>query len=134
MHDPIKIAELAKKLCSEYLTLIPKTGSFEPITYSKLTDFITEILLISPDLYDIIQEIPIVKFIEKHTGKESYFYYKIIIFIMLFTLFINKYYLKLDYIKSEEAKSEITLLLKPILNKLYNRDGLATVVYNMCFF
>jgi hypothetical protein len=77
MHDPIKIAEFAKKLCSEYLTLIPKTGSFEPITYSKLTDFITEILLISPDLYDIIREIPIVKFIEKHMGKESYFYYVI---------------------------------------------------------
>jgi len=106
----------ATKLCSEYKLLFNNYYTINNI----LEDYIKELLLINPDIYDKILEIPIVKFIEKHLGKGSLLHYKIIFNIMLFSLFISNYYTDTESIK---------ILKKP----LYDPDELADIAYDTYF-
>jgi len=106
----------ATKLCSEYKLLFNNYYTINNI----LEDYIKELLLINPDIYDTIIEIPIVKFIEKHLGKGSLLHYKIIFNIMIFSLFISNYYTDTESIK---------ILKKP----LYDPDELADIAYDTYF-
>jgi hypothetical protein len=106
----------ATKLCSEYKLLFNNYYTINNI----LEDYIKELLLIDPDIYDKIIEIPIVKFIEKHLGKGSLLHYKIIFNIMIFSLFISNYYTDTESIK---------ILKKP----LYDPDELADIAYDTYF-
>ena len=112
----------ATKLCSEYKLLFNNYYTINNI----LEDYITELLLIDPDIYDKIIEIPIVKFIEKHLGKGSFLHYRIIFSIMLFSLFISEYYLntKLKLVKTE---------LDQLKESLYDPDELADIAYDTYF-
>jgi len=131
----IKAAELILEYKEKYNEISESPESSErkyiPRNYSdwELELYIQEILLIDPDIYDKILEIPIVKFIEKHLGKGSILHYRIIFSIMLFSLFISKYYLTTE-IESIKNKLEILEIFK---ESFYDPDELADIVYDTYF-